>query len=442
MSFLWNIPIFIFAAIWFVRLYVQMGGSLPSFATDTKNTNRVRASVFQLFSGNVRYNGEKATYKDLLWVAVFALAFRIGIYLISIVFFMISSDAATYSLQEFLDSWQRWDAPNYISIARGGYTEYQEEGQHLFLVFFPLYPWLLKFVHIFIPNWQIDCLVLSTVTYAIGCCFFYATLCEEYTKEIAQKALVLISVFPFAFFFGAMMTESLFFCTMSMGFYFIHRHQWLAVGITGILCSLCRVQGVLLLGVAGVEFLLTYPPITLFSQKKGRQFFKYVFTKGIFLLLIPVGNLIYFYINYEVEGDPFQFSVYQREHWYHSTIWFTKSVSEVLNNAISPTTTNTMKLCIWVPEITLFILTIVLLFVGLKRHHLKYTALLFVYTLINYSVTFLISGGRYMSCAFPLFIILAELLDKHPKVYLLLVSLSSMLMMIYLTGYFNWKQIM
>ena len=99
-------------------------------------------------------------------------------------------------------------------------------------------------------------------------------------------------------------------------------------------------------------------------------------------------------------------------------------------------------MCTWLPELLLFGLTVVLLIYGLTRHPLKYTAYLLVYTLINYSVTFLISGGRYMSCAFPLFIIGAEILDKHPKIYQWLVALSSMVMIIYLMGYFQWKQIM
>lgn len=70
--------------------------------------------------------------------------------------------------------------------------------------------------------------------------------------------------------------------TLSIGFYFIKKHNWLAVGITGIFCSLCRVQGVLLLGVAGVEFLETYSPVIMWKEKKIGKFFKEVFTKEFF----------------------------------------------------------------------------------------------------------------------------------------------------------------
>jgi len=182
------------------------------------------------------------------------------VYIASAVYLYIFSDETTYSFADFLSSWNRWDAPNYIDIADKGYAGCTEDGEHLFLVFFPLYPWLVRLLHIVIADWELVCLIISTLAYTAGACFFYALLSEEYGRRIAGKSLVLLSVYPFAFFFGGMMTESLFFCTMMAGFYCVKKHYWLAAGIVGILCSLCRVQGVLLFGVAGIEFFVWYKP--------------------------------------------------------------------------------------------------------------------------------------------------------------------------------------
>jgi len=364
------------------------------------------------------------------------------VYIASAVYLYIFSDETTYSFADFLSSWNRWDAPNYIDIADKGYAGCTEDGEHLFLVFFPLYPWLVRLLHIVIADWELVCLIISTLAYTAGACFFYALLSEEYGRRIAGKSLVLLSVYPFAFFFGGMMTESLFFCTMMAGFYCVKKHYWLAAGIVGILCSLCRVQGVLLFGVAGIEFFVWYKPFSMLKQKKGKELLKLLFTKGICLFLIPVGNLVYFYINYRVEGNPFQFSVYQEEHWYHSTTYFTNALKEIWGYAFAESTKNTMTASIWIPELILFALALILMFYGLRRHPLKYTAFLFVYTIINYSVTFLISGGRYMSCAFPLFMVLGEILDRHPKIYNVAVAVSSMLFAIYMAGFLSWKQIM
>ena len=419
----------VFIIAWFICFANQSGitvnGRIGTFITEKRTCQ-----------------GEGVSRRDILYIFVIALIFRIAVYIASVVYLNIFSDETTFGFSDFLSAWNRWDAPHYIDLAKKGYEGYVENGQHLFLVFFPLYPWLLRALHVVIRDWEIACLVLSCLAYAAGACFFYALVSEEYGKRIAWKSLVLLSVYPFSFFFGGMMTESLFLCTMMAGFYFVKKHNWLATGLTGILCSLCRVQGVLLFGVAGVEFFVYYKPFKMFKEKEGKEFIKLLFTKGICLFLIPVGNLIYFYINYRVEGNPFQFSVYQKEHWYHGTTYFTNALSEIWGYAFGESTQNTMAASVWIPELVLFAVTIILLFYGLRRHPLKYTAFLLVYTIVNYSVTFLISGGRYMSCAFPLFIILGEMLDRHPKLYNMVVAVSSMLFAIYMAGYFSWKQIM
>lgn len=445
MNVFWTLMIGCIILVWILRLGYQMGygkSKVKPTAKSMAGGSSKRWNFCDLLQGQVHYTGERVNKKEIFTIFAAALAIRLAVYLVSLIIMYINSDETTFALSDFLSNWNRWDAPHYIEIASNGYADHVENGQHLFLVFFPLYPWLLKVVHVFIADWELACLALSSLSYAVGCCFFYATVSEEYNKSIAYKSIVLLSVFPFAFFFGAMMTESLFFCTMAMGLYFIKKHNWIAVGIVGIFCSLCRIQGVLIMGVAGVEFLLTYPVITMYREKRMKEFFKMVFTKGIFLLLTPIGNLIYFYINYKVEGNPFQFTIYQSEHWYHDTTYFTNALDEIGEKITNADTTNSAIMSIWLPELLLFVLVVVLLIYGLKRHPLKYTAYLLVYTLICYSVTFLISGGRYMSCAFPLFIIAGEILDRHPKVYQWIVALSAMAMGMYLTGYFAWKQIM
>lgn len=415
---------FIFAILWVITFVTKLAGG--------KN----------ILANNFQPKSEEVTRKEIVKVFLYALIFRIGIYIAGVAIAMIFSDDVKYSFSDFLAGWNRWDSQHYIELAQKGYANCIENGQHLFLVFFPLCPWLLKIVHFLVRDWQIAFLTLSTLTYCVGAVFFYLTVSQEYGKRTAEKALVLVSVWPFAFFFGGMMTESLFFMTLSIGFYFIKKHNWLAVGITGIFCSLCRVQGILLLGVAGVEFLETYSPVIMWKEKKIGKFFKEVFTKGIFLLLIPVGNLIYFYLNYKVEGDPFKFQEYQKDHWYHEVTNFNKGFGDVWRYLTDAGTTNSMKMSVWLPEVLIVVLMIIVLFCALKTQPLKYTAYLWVYTMVCYGVTFLISGGRYMLCALPLFIIAGNFLENHEKLYQLVVVLSTVFMMVFMAGYFNGKQIM
>lgn len=414
----------LFAILWVITFITKLAGG-----------NNILANTFVP-------KGEKATKEEIVKVFLYALLFRIGIYIVGVVISMIFSEETGFTFSGFLSSWNRWDSQHYIDLASKGYADCVENGQHLFLVFFPLCPWLLKIIHFIIRDWQLAFIMLSTIAYCVGAIFFYICISEEYGKKTAQKALTLVSVWPFAFFFGGMMTESLFFATLSIGFYFIKKHNWFAVGLTGLFCSLCRVQGILLLGVAGVEFLQTYSPVIMWKEKKIALFFKEVFTKGIYLLLIPVGNLIYFYLNYKVEGNPFKFQEYQKNHWNHEVTSFYKGFGDVWKYFKDAGTTNSMKMSIWLPEVIIVILVIVVLFYALKTQPLKYTAYLWVYTMVCYGVTFLISGGRYMLCALPIFIIAGDFFEQHERLYRFAVILSTAFMAVYMAGYFNGKQIM
>lgn len=447
LSVLLNLIFIGIVLFWMFRFLCDSGLPVPVHAKRKGGDGGSRFSgVSSFLLRKYRYKGENCTFRELAWIFLLAVLFRIGIYIVSLLIAMMFSEETGMGPGKLAELWNKWDSPHYIELAKNGYAEYTEEGQHLFLVFFPLFPWALKVFHLltgwFIKDWYLSGMVLSTICYAFGCCFFYAIGAEEYGKDIAKKAVVLISVFPFAFFFGGVMTESLFFLTVAAGFYYIRRHDWIVVGFIGFFASLCRVHGVLLLGVAGVEFFTYYQPAAMFRQKKGTEFLKILVTQGIWLLLIPVGDLIYLRINYNVEGDYFRFRVYQSEHWYHDNTWFTNAVREIAKRALHPDTTNTMKMCVWYPEVFLFVITIALLIYGLRRHPLKYTAYLFVFTIVNYSVTFLISGGRYMLCALPLFWIGAEALNRHKRWYPLVAALSAVLMAVYLTGYLQGKQIM
>lgn len=414
----------LFAILWVITFITKLAGG-----------NNILANTFVP-------KGEKATKEEIVKVFLYTLLFRIGIYIVGVVISMIFSEETGFTFSDFLSSWNRWDSQHYIDLASKGYADCVENGQHLFLVFFPLCPWLLKIIHFIIRDWQLAFIMLSTIAYCVEAVFFYICISEEYGKKTAQKALTLVSVWPFAFFFGGMMTESLFFATLSIGFYFIKKHNWFAVGLTGLFCSLCRVQGILLLGVAGVEFLQTYSPVIMWKEKKIALFFKEVFTKGIYLLLIPVGNLIYFYLNYKVEGNPFKFQEYQKNHWNHEVTSFYKGFGDVWKYFKDAGTTNSMKMSIWLPEVIIVILVIVVLFYALKTQPLKYTAYLWVYTMVCYGVTFLISGGRYMLCALPIFIIAGDFFEQHERLYRFAVILSTAFMAVYMAGYFNGKQIM
>lgn len=396
----------------------------------------------KLFTGKITFSGEVVLKNEITQVFLLALAIRLLVYLAGGAWMLLNSQETTFSLQNFLEQWGRWDATHYMKLAELGYEDYIENGEHLFLVFFPLYPWLMRALHLLVGNWQLCGMLISTLAFCVGSCYFYAFVKEEFGKEIAEKSYIFLAVYPFSFFFGGIMTESLFFCLLSAGFYYIAKHRFLLAGVIGILLSLCRIQGILLLGVGLVEFFITSQPGKRIREKQFRVFWKEFFTRGIWLFLIPVGNLIYFYLNYRVEGDFFRFRYYQEHHWYHTTTWVPNCLREIIGYVFDNNMAYGERMAIWIPELVIFVLTVVCLIYMIPTHPLKYSAFLLVYTMVNYSVTFLISGGRYMACALPLFIVLADIAGKHPMLYRGIVFLGMLLFGVYFMGFFMGFQIM
>lgn len=426
MTVFMNILFILITGIWFVRFFIEMGMSKEH-------------RICRFFQGSAEYKGESLTKKDIRQVLLFALAIRLLVYFAGIFIYMVQSHVTVFSWNDFLNLWNRSDAQHYLDLAEKGYaactevTEWSGREEHLFLVFFPLYPWFIRLVHLFVNSYVVAAFVVSILSFCIGCAFFYGAVKEEYGASIAEKSLILLMLYPFSFFFGGIMTESLFFCLISAGFFYIRRHKWLVVGLIGILASLCRIQGVILLGVGMVEFFVYYQPLRMLREKQFKSFLKHFFTEAVWLFLIPIGNLIYLGLNYQITGNAFQFTVYQKNHWYHTTTWFTNCVAEIVRY-ISGQDSDTMLL-IWYPELVLFLVAAVLLLCSLRTQPLKYSAYLLVYTLINYSVTFLISGGRYMLNALPLFFFTAALLDKHKMLYKLLCFALALLYGIYFTAF-------
>ena len=406
MTILLNTIFILFIGIWFVRFFVEM--DVPE-----------KYKVSRFFQNTTDYKGEGLTKKDVLRILFLAFLIRVLIYFASVLIYLVQSDflshAAAFSWNDFFNLWNKSDAQHYLDLAEKGYvnctevTEWSGREEHLFLVFFPLYPWFIRFFHFFVNSYEVAAFDVST------------------------KALTLLLLYPFSFFFGGIMTESLFFCLISAGFFYIRRHKWLIVGLIGLLASLCRIQGVILLGVGIVEFLISSQLIRMIQEGQFKGFLKYFFTEAVWLFLIPIGNLVYLGLNYQITGNAFQFTVYQKNHWYHTTTWFTNCVAEIMryiSGQVSDTT-----LLIWYPELILFVVAAALLLYSLRTQPLKYSAYLLVYTLINYSVTFLISGGRYMLNALPLFFFTAALLNKHKLLYQLLCFASALLYGICFTAF-------
>ena len=372
-----------------------------------------------------------------------AIGFRIAIYLLSVCVMAIFGDYANeITFSDFLEAWKRWDSYHYINIAQNGYSGAIENSEHIFLVFYPLYPWLMKFLSLLIPDIRFCAILISTICYAIGCLFFYRITEDEFGEASAENALLFISVFPFAFFFGSIATESLFFALSSCFFYYLKKHKWSKVAVFGMLACMTKTQGLLLTIPVLVELFCSERGLQILKQRKWKEFSKRLIYPGCIAATMLFGFLLYLFINYTVEGDPFRFMYYQKNHWGNSLCPVWKTIKYVKEYAATGWYTST-GMSMWVPELILFLIYIMAIVYGIcKKVRPMYMAYLIAFFTLTYSSTWLLSAGRYTLNALPLFMLLGAFAAKHKKSKVPIAVLSGMAMMIYMIGYYQWKQIM
>lgn len=219
------------------------------------------------------YQYHEVGKKEYIKVFLIALAFRLIVYIVSAVALRIfMQDETSLDFSVLINKWLQWDGNNYTRIATVGYNGFLEDGQPIMLAFFPLYSWLIKFAMLLIKDVYLAALIVSSICYGIGCCYFYGLVCLDYGKEIGKKAVIYLSIFPFAFFFGSMMPESCFFALSAACFYYIKKHKWSLVALTGAMASISRMQGILLMLPAALEWIEYYKPFLLIREKNGKNY--------------------------------------------------------------------------------------------------------------------------------------------------------------------------
>ncbi len=358
-----------------------------------------------------------------------AFLFRIIMLLISFLFLrLLLDDSISFTIGEAMNEYIKTDALHYLNLAELGYQGYVEDGKHLFLVFFPLYPFCIALVNTLLDNIAFSALLVSFLTFAAGSCYLYKLVAYDYGRNVAKNTVLFLSVFPFSFFYGGMMTESLFLFTTCATIYYIRRHRWPLVMLFGSLGALTRMHGILLIAIAGVEWLVYYQPFMLLRKKAYSILCRQVLPKLLWIAGMGMGFIGYLTLNYVVSGSPFTFMIHQKEHWNNETVWFPKTLDMLWEYMMHSEDYPSMIASTWIPEFLIFVLVTALLLYAVRQQKLIYLIYLLSYLLLNYSVSWLLSGGRYISVCIPLFLFLALLTEKRPLLAKAILIVFSILM--------------
>ena len=209
------------------------------------------------------------------------------------------------------------DARHYIDLAQYGYgTGGAFAEQELMIVFFPLFPALLRVVHLLVGgSYPLLGLAVQGPLFAGAAVSLYTLVSRRWGERQAVLTLALLMASPAAVFFSVPMTESLFLLVTVRYVLAWDRRQWGRCAVLGVLAGLCRAPGGLLLGLAAL--------VLAAAWRRGKR----PALASIPAMLAPAAGLgLYFGLNQAVYGRWNQYSVYQWEHWGQKLGLFTNTV--------------------------------------------------------------------------------------------------------------------
>ena len=295
------------------------------------------------------------------------------------------------------------DARHYLDLAQYGYGSGEAfPEQYLMIVFFPLFPWLLRLLNLF--GWfdyRVLALVVQLPLFCAAGTGLFALAARQYDRRTAWLALVLLLVSPASVFFFAPMTESLFLALTVWYVWCLQTGRWGRAALLGVLAGLARAPGGLLTGLA-----------LLYLLRRARLRRCAPPAAALPAMLGPAAGLgLYFALNQAVYGRWDQYSVYQWEHWGQKLGLFTDTIRYHLQY-MARWWQSDRAMAVWVclAAVLCIVLAFGLLAAAartLPPHWLGYGL---AYLLLTMGATWLLSAPRYAVALFCLPVALAALL--------------------------------
>lgn len=145
--------------------------------------------------------------------------------------------------------WANFDGVHYLSIAKNGYFEFQQ-------AFFPLYPLLIRALSkVMNGNYVLAGMVISSLS-LLGTLVLLWRLIEK--EKLAKWAIIFMLFSPTSFYFGSIYTESLFLLLILASFFSLKHKKWLLYMIFASLASATRLVGVFLFFPLGLFTYMVY----------------------------------------------------------------------------------------------------------------------------------------------------------------------------------------
>jgi hypothetical protein len=333
--------------------------------------------------------------------------------------YQVLQDQRATGLRGWLEIWNRWDALNYQKLAQFGYSASGE--MRPLLVFYPLYPWTVRLLALITRDYLLSGLIISTLASLVAAIVLLRLVELDFSRELAQRAVWFLFVFPTSYFLHIGYTESLFLMLTLSCVYSARKQRWLLAAVFGALACLTRANGLVLGPVLVAEAAHQY-------WTSGRWQWRW-----LYIPLIVLGFGGYLLLNKHVTGDAFAFSSLMQQ-------FFSKSLSSPLtgiDNALgSLSRAPTEAEMIGMQEVLFIALGLVCTIVSWIKLRPAYSVWMTGNWLLFVSVSFVLSVPRYTLTMFPIYILFSMLAAR--RVWLAVITLWSILYLSFFASMFAW----
>jgi Gpi18-like mannosyltransferase len=325
--------------------------------------------------------------------------------------------ASTEPFQLLLNQFCKWDGPHYMFIAQNGYVNSGDAAN--FIVFFPLYPLLVRLATFNLAYVNLSGLFVANLFSVVSVIYLFMLARLDFSERVATKAVLFLCVFPTAYFLSATYTEGLFLALTIASLYYARKASWAVAGFLGLLASLTRIAGLLLLPVLIVEYL---------HQKKYR--IRAVNLRVLWLCLPALGFLAYLVLNHQVTGNFFAFLEIQRAHWYETLNplgGFVGAIGWAIGAGFPE------GLTLGYAQLAFAVFGFLMVLAGyVAKLRPSYQVYLLLNWGISVSTSFWLSVPRYVLIMFPMFLTLAAYSRKRAVT----VSMGAVFSIV--LGFFTW----
>ena len=323
---------------------------------------------------------------------LFVLGVKVLLFAFGVAVVCVASNRDLKPAETFYSIWNHWDAPHYLSLAEHGY---QSTGQQRYLlVFFPLFPALVRLLAPLCGGYSAGALCLSTIASFVLAVVLRRLVALD-DPALGESTVFLLFVFPTAFFLHIGYTESLFLALTLGAFLAARCDKWWLAGVLGALAGLTRINALVLIPALAMEAWWAYR-----RERRWRADWLWI---GLPLL----GLAAYLGLNQIVGGQPFRFLDYEAANWYRHLAWPWTGMLKTWDwmGEHGPAEAHMSGL----EELLFLFIGLVASLVAWLRLRPAYAVWMTGNWLLFACQSFLMSVPRYTLTLFPLFVLLAQL---------------------------------